>query len=193
MLMNELPFREESLGVVRLPIRGTFDEAERYVNPVGESGNLANLVRIHAPRKNLYVRGREVVGQREFGEYDQISASLAGTFYRFNMKLQIGVYVACNASDLCGGYGKSRHCHLPYSKARPAFTDGASRLSSHFASPWEARNSFATSSTERLSTSTEALSFAMTASSSFADRPLRISASSGDPSRTSLRRTGVNA
>ena len=58
--------------------------------------------------------------------------------------------------------------------------------------PCDLRNVVETSSMVFFSTSTVAFSFAMVASSSLAERPLRISASFGFLSRVSLRTTGVS-
>ena len=66
-------------------------------------------------------------------------------------------------------------------------------MTARHTSPCPFRNPPATSSTLFLSTSTEALSFAMVASSSFADSAFRASASFGFLSRTSFRTTGVMA
>lgn len=129
---------------------------------------------------------REIVRQRQFRKHQEGDAFALRGPQGDEMSFEIGRYVAGTAFDL--GCGNS---HGALSDSGSGERTG--RPPTDHIRFCDLRSSVETSSTVFLSTSTEALSFAIVASSSFAERPLRMSASLGFLSSVSLRTTGVSA
>ena len=93
---------EKRLGIVGAAIGAAFDEAERHRHGAGRLRDPADLGRVGGPGQRRDVGFAQVIGQRQFGEDEQVDTAGLRRSDGLDMALRIGRDVARDAFDLRG-------------------------------------------------------------------------------------------